>query len=80
MICKLVALMHAFAAQGLDPQKSLMGCPITTKPLRGEGGAESRRRILGMGGKIESIRPEERTMFEFGAKMSTLPPVKGAEL
>eukprot|EP01046_Picozoa_sp_COSAG06_P011239 COSAG06_NODE_636_length_13549_cov_8.611445_7_plen_41_part_01 len=40
-------------------QTSMMGCPITTKPLRGEGGAESRRRILGMGGMIEGVRPEE---------------------
>eukprot|EP01043_Picozoa_sp_COSAG02_P031202 COSAG02_NODE_2025_length_10084_cov_8.514372_7_plen_68_part_00 len=66
--------------QGLSAQTSLMGCPITTKPLRGEGGAESRRRILGMGGKIEAVRPEERTMFQFGGKMTQLPPVKGAEL
>ena len=39
------------------------------RPLRGEGGAESRRRILGMGGMIEPIRSEERTQFHFGAKM-----------
>ena len=68
------------ATQGLNVQTSLMGCPVTTKPLRGEGGAESRRRILGMGGMIESIRPEERTTFQFGGKMTSLPPVKGAEL
>eukprot|EP01046_Picozoa_sp_COSAG06_P068214 COSAG06_NODE_18044_length_906_cov_3.603470_1_plen_72_part_00 len=66
--------------QGLNVQTSMMGCPITTKPLRGEGGAESRRRILGMGGMIEGVRPEERTMFQFGGKMTALPPVKGAEL
>jgi len=65
---------------GLNVQTSMMGCPITTKPLRGEGGAESRRRILGMGGMIEGVRPEERTMFQFGGKMTALPPVKGAEL
>jgi hypothetical protein len=33
-----------------------------------------------MGGMIEGVRPEERTMFQFGGKMTALPPVKGAEL
>jgi hypothetical protein len=45
-----------------------------TKPLRGEvlgpRGAESRRRILGMGGAIEPIRDEERSAFLFNAKMT----------
>ena len=54
---------------GLNVKTSLLPAPIITKPLRGEGGAESRRRILGMGGMIEPIRSEERTQFHFGAKM-----------
>lgn len=68
------------ALQGLNVQTGLLGCPVITKPLRGEGGAESRRRILGMGGMIEQVRPEERTMFQFGGRMEPLPPIQGAEL
>ena len=69
-----------FVSQGLNVQTGLLGCPVITKPLRGEGGAESRRRILGMGGMIEPVRPEERTMFQFGGRMEPLPPIAGAEL
>eukprot|EP01052_Picozoa_sp_SAG31_P025142 SAG31_NODE_2188_length_6235_cov_4.819100_3_plen_160_part_00 len=70
---------------GLNTKTSLLPHNIHTRPTRGEGGEESRRRILGMGGTIESIRSEERTSVLFGAKISkpqkppevplTLPPI-----
>ena len=60
---------------GLSTKHSLLPSLPITKPLRGEvlgpQGAESRRRILGMGGAIEPVRPEERSNFVFGGKMSS---------
>lgn len=70
---------------GLNTKSSLLPHNLHTRPTRGEGGEESRRRILGMGGTIEAIRPEERTSLLFGARVSkpgdkpevklTLPPI-----
>ena len=69
---------------GLNMKNSLIPHNMHTRPLRGEGNEESRRRILGMGGTIEAIRSEERTSLLFAARISkqgsekpsvTLPPI-----
>ena len=83
-LCALQVPTDFDRMSGLNMKNSLIPHNMHTRPLRGEGNEESRRRILGMGGTIEAIRSEERTSLLFAARISkqgsekpsvTLPPI-----